>query len=516
MMHAWAILGLLLLSLGLPVREVHNPKPVAVPARETIALSELEDCQEALSFAPEADAIAVGNYEAIAKATEKLLAHPELAHATIGLVVYEVEGGRLVHSHNANSSLVPASTLKLVTTATALHALGPDFRFKTELAYRGTIVDSVLKGDLIIVGGGVPSLGAGRPGSSLDLEALLDRWVGTVKRLGIKKIEGAIVGDDSSRPGAEPSPYWQWNDIGNYYGAGVGALMINENAYQIRFRQNSRQGAQPEIVGIEPKIEGLNLDNRVTNGASGSGDQAYIFGAPGTMDRVIRGTIPVGKGHFSIKGSLPDPALQTAQWLKERLDRVGIPTSGKPASTQVRYAGLQILDTYHSPTLAELAELTNHKSVNLYADAMLAALASRWGIKGGLEESNDKLLAFWEDRGINTSGWDLKDGSGLSAANLITAAQMGQVLRKSAAQGLPASLPRVGAEGTVAYVLRGDPRARRLRAKSGTLSRARSFAGYATRSDGTELAFVVMANNFSGGGSAVRNAMAQWMAVLAE
>ncbi len=460
--------------------------------------------------------VSLGQASNLSTATARLAADPQLARGSLGLAVVDLQTGELLEAVNAERSFVPASLLKVVTVATALTELGPDFHFTTRLGYAGEVLDGTLQGDLIVLGAGDPSLGAGRPEGTLSLDSLLERWVSTLRRAGITRIEGSVIVNDSGDPGAEPSPFWQWNDIGNYYGAGAGAFMVHENYYTLRLQRTASVGGRPRIVGMRPDPGELVWDNQLRSGSSRSGDRSYIYGAPASLDRAIRGTIPAGEGIFEVKGSLPDPSLAFADWLTAALEDAAVEVTGSPGTQHVPTELDGTLDSLHSPPLAVLAELTNFKSVNLYAEALYKALARHWSSGNDPTEIGERLVDFWRARGVPTEGWEQLDGCGLSMGNLVTPAQLAQVLRLAQNEGLPATLPRVGQEGTVRRLLRDRPAAARIRAKSGTLRRARGFCGYATNGAGRQLAFVVLANNYSGSGGALRRDMADWLAALAE
>ncbi|MFK8054484.1 MAG: D-alanyl-D-alanine carboxypeptidase/D-alanyl-D-alanine-endopeptidase [Saprospiraceae bacterium] len=449
-------------------------------------------------------------------ATDKLLSNEQLKRASVGIAVIDVESGRLLKSVNPSASVIPASLMKVATTATALEVLGEQHRFTTELCYSGAITNGVLTGDLFIIGGGDPSLGGGRPHGALDLKALLARWANAVQSAGITSIQGNIVGEESLAPGAEPSPYWQWNDIGNYYGAGAGALIINENKYNLRLQRTANVGGKPKIISYDPDPGQLRWTNLLTSGASNSGDQSYIFGAPGTMDRVIRGSIPAGKGTFKVKGSLPNPAIHAADWLAEVLEGRGVDISGDAiaASRPEARSTSTSLDIYESPTLKELVKQTNFRSLNLFAEAFFNALGRHWGISDDPAEIGDRIVEYWKGKGLDTEGWEQLDGSGLTMRNMITPLQMTQLLQLSANSSIPESLPRVGKEGTVRGVLRNQEAAARIRAKSGTLARSKGFCGFAETSDGRQVAFTVVANNFTGKDKTLRVALGEWMSAL--
>ncbi len=451
-------------------------------------------------------------------ATEKLRDNQQLKHASLGIAVIDVASGRLLKTSNASSSLIPASLMKVPTTATALQVLGEDYRFTTELCYSGSIQNGVLNGDLLIIGGGDPSLGGGRPNSALDLSALLARWADAVEAAGISSIKGNVVGEESLAPGAEPSPYWQWNDIGNYYGAGAGGLIINENKYTLKLQRTANVGGKPKVVSYNPDPGQLRWTNLLTSGASNSGDQSYIFGAPGTMDRVIRGTIPAGKGIFKVKGSLPAPAKHAADWLAEALEDRGIDISGDAVAANIPSArqSATSIDLYESPTLKDLVKQTNFKSLNLFAEALFNALGRHWGLANDPEKIGDRIVEYWENKGLDTDGWQQLDGSGLTMRNMITPLQLTQVLQLSAGTSVPNSLPRVGQEGTVKGVLRNQTAAARIRAKSGTLARSKGFCGYAETTNGRQLAFTIIANNFTGKDKTLRAALGEWLSALVE
>jgi len=449
-------------------------------------------------------------------ASEALLSNEQLKHARLGIAVVDVKSGRLLKSVNPSASIIPASLMKVVTTATALEVLGEQHRFTTELCYSGTLTNGVLTGDLLIIGGGDPSLGGGRPNGALDLEALLDRWASAVQSAGIKEIKGDVIGEESLAAGAEPSPYWQWNDIGNYYGAGAGAIIIHENKYTLRLQRTASVGSKPKIVSYDPDPGQLRWTNLLTSGPSNSGDQSYIFGAPGTMDRVIRGTIPAGKGIFKVKGSLPDPAKHAADWLAAELERRGVTLSGEAfaASRPAARNSSTSLDIYESPSLKELVKQTNFRSLNLFAEAFFNALGRHWKIYNDPAEIGERIRDHWKNKGLDTDGWEQLDGSGLTMRNMITPLQMTQLLQLSANSSIPASLPRVGKEGTVRGVLRNQEAAARIRAKSGTLARSKGFCGYAETSEGTQGAFTVVANNFPVRDKTLRVAFGHWFSDL--
>lgn len=462
----------------------------------------------------------------LSEAMEALTKAANMKHAGIGMCVIDVSSGRVVASRQADLSLIPASTLKVLTTATALAMLGPTHRFRTTLEYDGAI-DSRgnLTGNLYLHGYGDPTLGSPEMADIPDLAGISEQFRLAVQQQGIRRIEGFVVGDGSYFATDVNAPTWQWYDLGNYYAAGAWGLNIHENRYELRFQQTAKLGATPSIVAVEPEVPELVFHNEVSSAARGSGDNAYIYGAPYTFERYIRGTIPVGNGLFSIKGSLPDAPLFAAQYLMRDLERVGIRTT-RGAATQLelgrRGEGLgrrQVLLTYESPPLREIVNRANTESVNLYCEVLLRHLGQARNRQGSREAGIEALLAFWRDRGLDAAGCFLEDGSGLSPRNGVTARFLAAVLRKVALDQriFPAfqeSLPAAGQSGILENRLRGTAAVGRLWAKSGTLDRVRTYAGFARTRSGKLLAFALLINNFDGSGATVRQQLEEIMLTM--
>ena len=318
------------------------------------------------------------------QAIERLVNDPAVRHAGLGVAVLDVKTGQTLGSYQAQQSLTPASSLKVVTTASALGILGADFRFKTELQYDGAIdSEGTLNGNVYIKGYGDPTLGSDHFAKAVPLEKVLQMWVDALRQIGVKKINGRLVGDASYFETAVNGRTWLWEDLGNYYASGAWGLNIHENRYFIKFQQSQKLGSTPKVVSTQPNIPNLLLLNEVESAERGSGDNAYIFGAPFSYTRFIRGTIPVGSKLFTIKGSIPDPPFFAAHLLLNTLEAAGITTS-KLATSQFELDRLGVaktkratIHTHRSPTLRDIVKETNLKSVNLYCEAMLKLIGDK-------------------------------------------------------------------------------------------------------------------------------------------
>ena len=460
------------------------------------------------------------------KAVNEFIRQPSFKHAGLSVSLIDVKTGKLLASADPYRSLTPASSLKVITTSSALAILGEDYRFKTELQFDGEINEvGVLNGNLYIKGYGDPTLGSDHFGDPPDLNDLMKIFIAEIKKLGIKKIKGKIIGDASVFDTSVNGRSWLWEDLGNYYASGAWGLNIRENRFHLDFLQTSKLGGKPEIKEIEPYIPNLMLINEVESAAANSGDNAYIFGAPYGYTRFVRGTIPVGKGRFTIKGSIPDPPFFAAYYLGKKLEEEGIDVEQTASSLfelertgEMKNAPKRFLFYTHlSPSLKEIVVEANMKSVNLYCEAMLKAIGWEKKKEGSTKAGLEVIRDYWSAKGFKKAGFFMEDGSGLSMRNAVSSYQMAQILQllagdRDSFNNFLASLPEAGKSGTLKYMFRGSRAVGKLRAKSGGMERVRSYTGYIsnTKSDRL-LAFSMIVNNFEGESSEVRYKMQQLM-----
>lgn len=437
-------------------------------------------------------------------------ASPAFRFGTVALSVRRVRDGQELINYNAGKSLPSASTLKLITTATALSVLGPAYVYTTTLEYDGTIKDSVLTGNLYIRGTGDPSLGSGRFPGYPGLPALLKNWSAAVRVAGIRRVQGTVVGDASLYDDLTTPDTWPFGDLGNYYGASLSALNVNENLYRVFFKPGQAVGAAATVLRFEPAVPYLNFRNTVTTDAANTGDQVSIYGAPFQTQQWLTGKVPLGEP-FPVKGSLPDPAYFAAYALQQQLLQENIAVASPPTSIGgglVSATGLTdtrtLLASYTSPPLFDLVRETNFQSINLYAEALLRTTALRLDkTTRSTDASIDALTLFWKRKGVNLDGFRIRDGSGLSAMGALTAGNMTGILstmgRDSAFGAFYATIPVVGQTGTVRSLARGTAAAGKIRAKSGSIEGVRAYAGYFTTTNGEPMSFCVLVNKFTPG-----------------
>jgi len=444
-----------------------------------------------------------GTLESVLAEVRGMRGEPGLRTASIGFCLVPV-GGEPSEAVGVEADLgmVPASTLKAITTATANEVLGGDFQFETELQHTGSIADDgTLRGALVVRGGGDPTLGASQ------IVNTFSRWQAALDKAGIRRVEGAVVGDASIFGTQQVPDSWQWNDFGNYYGAGASGLTFHQNQFFCTFR-TARVGGPAALLGTDPRLPGIEFFNEMRVGAAGSGDQGYIYGNPYGKVYALRGSVPAGSGSFTIKGSLPDPAFFCARAFTKHLEQRGVPVSQPPTTVRLlRKEGKSLgarrrLLVEKSEPLGDLLVLTNHKSNNLRAECMHRMIGYRRKGDGSPKAAAQAVKEYWEAEGIDLTGFSMADGCGLSRSNIVTPRQVALILREAAQsedfETFWASLPTAGRSGTLRSIGRGSAAEGRVRAKSGTLDRIRNYAGYVDTAGGRRYAFALFVNHYSG------------------
>jgi D-alanyl-D-alanine carboxypeptidase/D-alanyl-D-alanine-endopeptidase (penicillin-binding protein 4) len=438
--------------------------------------------------------IAQNRIQNLEKAINNLLNDEQAKHAIVSLCVLDANTGKTLYAKNEQIGLATASTLKTITAATAFSILGKDFQFQTTLAYTGTITtDGILKGNLIIIGSGDPTLGSWRYQNKEN--TVLMQWVTAIKSAGIKKIEGAVIGDDRIF-GSQTTPEgWVWQDIGNYYGAGTSGLAWRENQFDIHLKPGGSTADEVKIVKTVPATPYVQIINELKTGTPGSGDRSYAFLPPYSNVAYLRGSWGMGIGKSGISVATPDPAFDCAYRLQDTLKRLGIST-GQQATTarlmtlnnQVIPSVTQKISTISSPNLSEITYWFLKKSINLYGESLLKTIAIKSGKAGTTSKGAETEINFWADKGIDKTALNIIDGSGLSPGDRITTSAMATVLFQ------------IQKENWFEDYYKALPEYNGMKIKSGTINDVSAFAGYHTDAAGNKYVIVININNYNGSG----------------
>lgn len=418
-------------------------------------------------------------------AVSRLQADSQCKYASVSLTVMDVKTGEVLFSANPDMGMATASTLKTITTITAMHVLGPDYRFKTTLNLdEGSLAgDGTYKGNVIIGSGNDPTLGSWRWNDTKN-EVVLKEFVDGIRKAGIKKISGSIIAS-----GIPHTPQgWIWMDVGNYYGASPNNLCWHENQYDILL-EPTKVGQPVKIKGTIPPEPYLKIDNYLVTGAAGTGDNAYAY-LP-VLDNTINlsGTFAIDEKKDRISVALPDPPYELARQLKQALTDAGITVSGKPMSEKMwidstNNADLlsnRVIASHYSPPLRKVIYWLNQKSINLYAEQLLLAMAD--SLK--TNDSPSVLPNYWKPRGIDPNSLNVFDGSGLSPADRVTTRTMTTILQ-TAVQ-----------EPWYKDFYESLPVYNNMKMKSGSIINVLNYAGYQTH-DGRQLCFAIFVNNYNG------------------
>lgn len=428
------------------------------------------------------------------KAFNNLLSDEQTKHAITSICVLDANTGKTMFAKNEQIGLATASTLKTITAATAFSILGKDFQFQTTLAYTGNITgDGTLKGNLIIVGSGDPTLGSWRYQNKEN--AVLTQWVSAIKTAGIKKIEGSVIGDDSIF-GTQTTPEgWVWQDIGNYYGAGTSGLAWRENQFDIHLNPGSNTAEEVKVVKTVPEMPYIKIENELKTGASGTGDRSYAFLPPYNLVAYLRGSWGIGIGKPGISVALPDPAFDCAYRLQDTLKRLGIQASQQATTTRLMHLNnqpiptvTQKISTINSPTLSEITYWFLKKSINLYGETLLKTIALKSGKPATTSKGAETEVNFWASKGIDKSALNIIDGSGLSPGDRITTSAMANILFQAQK------------ENWFPDYYKALPEYNGMKIKSGTINDVSAFAGYHTDAAGNKYIIVININNYSGSG----------------
>lgn len=428
---------------------------------------------------------------------DEFVESPLLRNANISLLVKDAATNQTLYQYRPNSCTTPASTMKLVTTATILELFGGDYRFETRLAVAGKITkDSVLEGNLIIHGGGDPTLGSEKLGE----RNFLPKWVAAIRAAGIKRINGRIIADESNFEDQVINPKWTWEDMGNYYAPGIHGISYLDNTFRTVFR-SGKIGTTPEIIRYEPEIPGLLLENHLKS-TSISYDDAYYFGAPNSNFRTIYGQIPAERAEFTVKGDIPKPALLLAQHLTTLLLENGVSVSEFPSVETLPGVEGTVIYKYYSPALREIITETNVKSNNHFAEYLFKQIGSRNVSVATTGNAISTIRSFWKSRELPVDQLFQHDGSGLSPCDAVSAAFYVDLLTymrntSKCATDFFNSLPVSGGRGTLSTVLVNTRLQGKVHAKSGTIESVKCYAGYVELKNRT-LVFAIMVNNPAG------------------
>jgi D-alanyl-D-alanine carboxypeptidase/D-alanyl-D-alanine-endopeptidase (penicillin-binding protein 4) len=433
-----------------------------------------------------------------------------------GLLIVDAATGDTLYTLNADKYFVPASNMKLLTTAFALAKLGQDYRFHTTLETRGTISpDGKLAGDLFLVGRGDPNLSNRRFPYNLKEEfdgppeRVLIELADALVAKGVKEIAGDIIGDDSYFP-REPYPDgWEIGDMVWEYGAAISSIVIADNTVTLTLTPGQLAG-EPVQAAIAPATPDFYVENNVVTSAAEVKSDLTLKREPGSQLVTVRGTLPAKSAPRKLILAVHEPAQHAATLLARLLADRGVKITGTPHALHVQETlsdplsdpPRAVIAEHVSIPLADSVKLINKISQNLHTEMLLRTAARQSGVWDTPDNLAKSPADFYAAAGIEPGDVIQTDGSGLSRHDLVTPRAIVALLKYAQTQPwfqtYYASLPVAGVDGTLEDRMRTTIAAGRIHAKTGSVEHVRTRSGFAETPGGRLLIFSFLSNNQGG------------------
>lgn len=444
--------------------------------------------------------VALCGFSAMAQNTDRVdfvvrhITHrPAVKHASLSVCIHNITKDSTIYSRNEDLSMMPAAINKLFTSAAAYSRLGPKFTFENYLYYSGSIDQGTLNGDLIVVGSGDPFFCSDRFPYT---DSTFHRFMTSLRKMGIKRINGHVYVDTSIFEDDMMHPSWQWADIGNGFGSGACGLNFNENSVDVHFKAARRVGEPAIITSTDPDIP---IANHVITGPRDTTFDVCFYGSPYEGKRICRGIIPLGTSDTHFRASLPHPAYFMAQSFTRFLRNNGIAVSGEPSvdfAMPKQYRKVCVDTSFNLFTITALTTQTNS---NIAAESLFKLMGCLRDGHGCYSSGRKFMYDYFRELNLDSREVKMVDGSGLSRDNHVTAYFVTQFLDAVARQpffwdfasalGISQKMPEYA-------VIPEIPGGCSLRVKSGIMPDVRNFVGYFTNDDDQMFSFAIMCNNY--------------------
>ncbi len=436
-----------------------------------------------------------------------ILASRDFAHANIGVSIVSADNGEVLYRMNDERMFVPASTLKLFTTAAALETLGKEFRFSTRLYLDGTIASNgEFRGSMIIRGSGDPTWSEyfGR-----DARAILDTWVATLDSMGITSVKGSIVVDDAYFDSERTAAGWMIDDLSYAYSPQIGALNAFDNTVEIRVAPGAEHGS-PARFEVYPEKAGVEVDAHVTTSATDEACELRAVRRPGSNEISLSGTVAAktlgDSGTASVRVTVDDPSMYVGLLFKNALEHHRMRVRADvvkltPTIQRKSYAEMDPVCETFSPPLPEIVKVINTYSHNLCAETLIKTLGKESSSVGSWEHGTEAVKRMLSQKGMHQDDFVMVDGSGLSRLNLCAPSHLtfllNAMLKSPVREEFVGSLATPGGPGTLKNRIVGTLAEKHLKGKTGSMNNVSTLAGYITTRDNETLCFALMLNNFT-------------------
>lgn len=424
-------------------------------------------------------------------------------NANWGVVIQSLKSGEYFYKRNEDKFFVPASNLKLFTTAGGLLLLGSDYRFSTNILLNGYQSGSTIYGDLIIQGRGDPTI-SGRFHNN-DINFVFDTWIDSLLDLGITNIKGNIVGDDNLFDAIGLGNGWAWDYETDWYAAQSSAISFNDNCVDLTIYYNDNYDSV--IVTSKPDLRNIVILNNVKPAIGSEKTDIVVVRDRGTNVINISGKFRKDADTIITYATVQNPTQFAMLALKNRLENRGIRVNGYAVDIDdyertINYNDLDLLFVSYSEKLREIIKVINKGSQNFFAEQLLKTIGLEKLGFGSVANGVTAVKEIFADIGLNPENIIMVDGSGLSHLNMVTPKQVVELLKymysnKKVYTDFYNSLPIAGIDGTLGKRMKNTTAEKVVRAKTGFISHVRSLSGYAVTGDNEPITFSMIANNFN-------------------
>jgi len=414
----------------------------------------------------------------------------------ISIQIADQQTGEVIFGRNPDMPQTIASITKLITTAAAIHYLGPDYKFHTTFWRQGPIERGNLAGSLLVVGGGDPNISGRFYGD--DINAVFDRWADGLRQAGVTRVTGDILLNASFFDSVARHPDWPAGQESRWYQAPISALSYNDNVVLVSVRPGSRPG-RPAGVSFEPPVDILRpVPLAKTVGRRGR-VRVAVSRAAGSSAVTVSGTVPLRRAWWSTPITIDRPPEYFGKALKKRLENAGIVVTGRVIDSATKPdAGWTQVATTESDLLPTM-DVCNKRSQGFYAEQIFKTLSAAKTGQGSWSRSVVMVKEFLAALGLDTNRFQVRDGSGLSSGNRAAAADLVRFLqamdRHPHGELWRSTLAVAGdGAGTLRHRLKDPVTRGQILAKTGSLERVSTLAGYAKGRSGRTYVFAILLN----------------------
>ena len=461
---------------------------------------------------------------------DAVFSDPALSRALISARIDSLRTGETIYAKNADKLVMPASNMKILTMTVAAEKLGWNFTYETRLEAAGTVTDGVLNGDLIVVGGGDPTIVTNDAGPA----PLIAEWAAALRKAGIKRVNGRILGDDSFFDHDTLGMGWSWDDMVFGFSAPISGLSYNENQVVARVTPGANPGDPAKIELLPSAGHGLVVANQVVTLArpADAAPDARLRGSIrydrmfGQNTLVVRGTIPVGAAPAIQTVAVNNPTLFFVESL-----RLGLMTDGlivrdgafdlDEVKTPPAAGTRTVIAKRTSPPLSIIGPYFMKESQNYIAETLFKTLGKVVKGQGTAEAGHAVVTETLTSWGVPADAIVMRDGSGLSRYNYVTTNALVTLLtrmwKNDALRGpFAAALPVAAHDGTLSNRMKNTWLDAHVQAKTGTISNVRSLSGYLETKSGERIVFSIIGNHFTAPSSQIDAIAEKALALVAD